>query len=123
MAWSLTGHGLLSPDAGALGATALQAHTDLAADLLGLDDDSFTDGSEKEAKAQRAVVLQVNHQVAGEGASALQSRSTGARSKSYRDLVPTVDPVAAKLAEDVGGSPAGGEGDFKSVPSIRGPRV
>lgn len=123
MAWDLTSHGLLSPDAGALGATALQAHTDLAADLLGLDDDSFTDGSEKEAKAERAVVLQVNHQVAGEGSSALQSRSTGARSKSYRDLVPTVDPVAAKLAADVGGSPAGAEGDYKSVPSIRGPRV
>lgn len=123
MPWSLTGHGLLSPDAGALGATALQAHTDLAADLLGLDDDSFEAATEKEAKAKRALVLQVNHQVTGEGASALKSRSTGARSKSYRDLVPTVDPTAAKLAAEVGGSPSGEEEDYKSVPSLRGPRV
>lgn len=116
MAWDLAGHGLLSPDAAALSPARLTEHTALAADLLALDAATY-DVTETQEQAKRALALQVSHQVTAEGASALQSWSNGGRTRSFRNDVPLVSPMAAEIAGLLGALVIGSDPD--AWPTVR----
>lgn len=96
--------GLLSDEAARLTSVQLQAEAELAIDLLGLADAGVSGATR--TKAQRAVAMQVNHQVhlSGGAGYALSSDKVGRRSRSFRSSgLRLVSPVAAKLAYDIVG--------------------
>jgi len=101
-----TGHGLLSERARALAPEELVAQAKLAETILGLEDLDVTADSAKVARAQMAVALQVNLQLASPAeAMALTSQSRGGRSESYRDGIPLVHPTAASIVRQLMGGP------------------
>lgn len=114
--YDVSGHGLLSGEAAVLEGPVLTAHNDLAEDLLGLAGTSFS-GSDL-GKATRAVVLQVNFQVAAEGSAVTLSESRGRQSLTRRSTRSgeafQVDAAAARLADQLLASR-----DWGTVRSVR----
>lgn len=99
-------NGLLSVAARSLEEPGLTAHADLAEDLLGLSAGSVVTEAAVVAKAQRAVALQINHQVAqSPNWSVLASNTQGSRTETYRNW--EVNPSAKRLADEVLADPSG----------------
>lgn len=108
MRYDIIDHSLLSPDAAALSAEALEAEANVAELILGIADSDYRD--QYAERAALAVALQVNYQVALDpAAAALSSWSMAGRGEVFRFMgVPEVNPVAAKI---VAGLPQAGAAD------------
>lgn len=102
MAYTLTGHPLLSDDAQNL-SPEQQASQQLVAEVvLGLRGTSYTGSDQEEAEA--ALALQVSLQVAVDPEAYLASSVTrGSRSITYRNQIP-VHPLAKEIADGLGGN-------------------
>lgn len=123
MAFDLEGHDLLTPLFVALGDKPKESHVALAADLLRFSDfEAKILGSAQEAKALRALALQVNFQVeAGAEIDFLVMEEVDDYQRKYRDV--TISPRAELLAGQVISAITSGEksflGDFQILVSRR----
>ena len=97
----VTSHAILSEEADRLASNAsdsFDAVVSAAESILSLDQDFGND----DEVAKLAIVHQVNYMVNHTpDATQLSSKSQAARSWSFRDAVPTLDPVAEAIAEEL----------------------
>lgn len=94
----------------------MEAHADLAEDLLGLAGTAFT-GADAES-ASRAVAIQVSHQVEVDvDAAILESSRRGERSKTYREGDIAINPMALRIVRLL--IPPATSGAWPTVGSIR----
>jgi hypothetical protein len=95
----VTSHATLSEEADRLASNASDAFVAVvsaAESMLSLDEDF----GNKDDVAELAIVYQVNLMVSHTpDATQLSSKSQAARSWSFRDAVPTLDPMAEAMAE------------------------
>lgn len=102
-AYDPTGHPLLSDEADGLTSDELREQASVAEDVLGLVGTSFS--STDAERAERAVAIQVNFQLATEGGAGIESESKGDQSISWRAtgagravaIHPRAERIAASL--------------------------
>jgi hypothetical protein len=114
------GHPFLSEQAKDLDPDSLEAHAELAEDLLGITSLSLSE--DQLESARRAVVRQINLQVSlPEDFALVQSESKGDQSVEYRGTniqagVNPIDPIAERIADSLAGAQ-----NWGAVRSVRGP--
>ena len=114
--FDISGHPLLSAEAGALTADELDAEATTAETVLGLDGRNWT--GDKEARAKAAIVQQVNFQLQMEDeASYLESEAKGDQSFTYRTTDSgeqiAVAGVALRMARRLKQQGFGATGSFR----------
>lgn len=124
MAYDISGHALLSPDAAALAVATFDEHAALAHDLLKLSGTALT--GEAAEKAKRFLVLQVNYQVeTGVDAAIYAMKVRGSRTVSYKsasgDLIRPglLEEVEDLLEEDEGSDGSWGDRGYSVITSFR----
>lgn len=111
MAYDISSHPLLTPEAAALASDVFEEHAALAHDLLGLTGTSLT--GEAAEKAKRFLVLQVNYQVeSGVKAAVYIDVMRGRRREMYRRDLGLIRPGLLEEVTDLLGESEGSDGSW-----------